>query len=125
MDKQSLTIWGRKFDLEINYECHSGEEITSGQYESYERFVSNPEWLDNAKPLVEEYAKEELISDTTNTKKESIFSYVIPDYIFIRRDGDHPLVALMCKYRYEPEHGMAIVFSEDGKIEIGIQDIVL
>ncbi len=125
MDKQTLTIWGREFELEINYECHSDEEIAPNQYEAFEHFVSNPEWIDKAKPLVEEYSKEKLLSDETNTKKDNIFSYVIPEYVFVRRDSEHPLVALMCKYRYEPEHGMAIVFSDDGKIEIGIQDIIL
>ena len=32
---------------------------------------------------------------------------------------------MMCKYKYDPEHGMAIVYSADGKVTVGIQDIIL
>ena len=31
----------------------------------------------------------------------------------------------MCKYRYDPEHGLAVVFSHEGKVSVGIQDIIL
>jgi len=34
-------------------------------------------------------------------------------------------VAIMCKYKYDIEHGIAIVFFSDGKIEVGTQDIIL
>ena len=125
MDKIKITIWGRDFELAKIYECHKDEEVTPEQLKAYDCFVSNPEWLENAKTLVEEYAKASVLADDTNKKKESIFSYVIPDYILIKRYDDNPRVALMCKYKYEPEHGLAIVFTNTGEIEIGIQDIIL
>ena len=60
-----------------------------------------------------------------NIKKDNIFSYIKPDYLFVKRDDECPRVALMCKYRYEPENGLAIVYSSDGKAKVGIQDIIL
>lgn len=125
MDKKKMSIWGRDFELDTIYECHKGEDITPEQIKAYNCFASNPDWLENAKLIVEEYAKVHVLSDNTNTKKESIFSYVIPDYIFITRYEEKPRVALMCKYKYEPEHGLAIVFADTGEIEVGIQDIIL
>ena len=125
MAKKVISVWGRVFELDIIYECHKGEEITPEQINAYNCFVSNPEWLDNAKSIVERYAKDKVLADNTNTKKESVFSYVVPEYIFVTRYEEVPRVALMCKYRYEPEHGLAIVFSNIGEVEVGIQDIIL
>ena len=31
----------------------------------------------------------------------------------------------MCKYRYDEEHGLAVVFYSEGKVTVGDQDIIL
>lgn len=83
------------------------------------------EWLEQAKKSVEKFCKDQVKRDKENDKKDNIFSYVKPEYVFVKRDEKQPRVALMCKYRYDLEHGLAIVFSSDGKISVGSQDIIL
>ena len=64
------------------------------------------------------------LADNENNRKDNIFSYIKPEYLFVKRE-DHPRVALMCKYRYDMEHGLAVVFAADGGITVGTQDIIL
>lgn len=44
---------------------------------------------------------------------------------FVPHSKKSPKLALMCNYKFDPEHGIAIVF-ENGKYkEIGEQDIIV
>ena len=83
------------------------------------------EWLDKAKIAVEKYCKDSVMADCENTKKDNPFSYVKPEFLFVHRDKKRPRVLLVCKYRYDIEHGLAVVFFTDGDISVGPQDIIL
>lgn len=121
----NIEIWGRSFSLNIEYDCYSGEEITTKQIEAIERFCNNLNWIEKAKQDVVKYCEYEVNSDDENQKKDNIFSYIKPETIFVKRDDNKSRVALMCKYRYNMEHGLAIVFDASGNVTIGIQDIIL
>ena len=118
-------IWDKKFAINIVYDCYSGEKITRNQIKAFERFCDNLQWLENAKNEFLKYCKNDVNNDFNNLKKDNIFSYIKPESIFIKRDDINCRVALMCKYRYDQEHGLAIVFDKNGNITIGIQDIII
>lgn len=120
-----IMIWDREFSLPVEYDCYDGEKVTKEQKASLKAFSTHPDWIDNSKQHVEDYCKEQVLEDEENQKKDNIFSYVKPHYLLVKRDKEHPRVAIMCKYRYDPENGLAIVFSSDGEITVGIQDIIL
>lgn len=120
-----IIIWGREFSLSIDYDCDEDEEVLRKQIKALEDFVSHPEWVENAKGYVERFCRNSVAEDTDNSKKDNIFSYIKPDYIYVKRSGIHPRIALMCKYRYDMEHGLAVVFTADGNISVGLQDIIL
>ncbi len=120
-----ITIWEREFTLPIEYESYTGERTTKEQKTAVKIFASHQDWINDSKHVVEEFCKEMVLADDENQKKDNVFSYVKPDYLFVRRDKEYPRVALMCKYRYDPEHGLAIVFAHDGSISVGMQDIIL
>ena len=65
------------------------------------------------------------MSDDENAKIDNIFSYIKPECLFVKRDKGNPKIAMMCKYRYDLEHGLAVVFSSDGEVTVGMQDIIL
>ncbi len=121
----TLTIWDREFDLPIEYNCHKGMRPTKVQLDALRSFVSHTEWIEKSKAEVEAFCKEKVLEDEDNQKKDNIFSYIKPDYLLVKRDAEKPRIALMCKYRYEPEHGLAIVYSADGEIIVDIQDVIL
>lgn len=123
--KLNIEIWGRNFSLNVEYDCYAGEKITLEQIEAVERLGGNISWFNKAKEAVVKYCKDEVDGDDENQKKDNIFSYIKPEAIFVKRDDQKSRIALMCKYRYDPEHGIAIVFDRNGNITIGSQDIIL
>ena len=56
---------------------------------------------------------------------DNVFRYVMPKYLFIPQGEKRRTVALMCDYRYDPEHGLAVVFENEKLSEIGPQDVIL
>ena len=123
--KVDVEIWGRPFSLPVFYVCYEGEQILEEQVEMVNLLLSNQQWIQNAKKHIEKYCKDDVIADKNNIKKENIFSYVKPSSIFVERDNTPPLVALMCDYKYDLEHGLAVVFDTNGKVTVGTQDIIL
>ncbi|MCM1054552.1 MAG: hypothetical protein NC394_03420 [Bacteroides sp.] len=125
IESLEINIWGREFSLPIEYDCYEGETVTEEQINAVSHFSAHLEWIANSKGCVETFCKEQVMKDEKNSKKNNIFSYIKPERIFVKRDKKHHRVALMCKYRYDLEHGLAVVFSSDGEITVGIQDIIL
>jgi hypothetical protein len=109
----------------VKFDCYSGEQVTKEQVEALENFENHPEWISNAKPVVETFCSKKVAEDLENQKKDNIFSYLKPDYLFIKRDSRSPRVAIMCKYRYDMENGLAVVFSNSGSASVGLQDSIL
>ena len=121
----NIEIWGRRFSLNVEYDCYVGEDITSEQIEAVERLNANTSWFNKAKNDVVKYCKTEVDGDDENQNKDNIFSYIKPEAFFVKRDTLKSRIALMCKYRYDTEHGLAIVFDRNGNITVGPQDIIL
>lgn len=119
-----IEIWNRNFYLNVEWDCYQGENITQSQTEALDCFINNPNWINNSKKVVEDFCKNDVLNDNENQKKDNIFSYIKPECIFVKH-SNQPRVAIMCKYRYDQEHGLAIVFDKDGKITVGIQDIII
>lgn len=122
--KVDINIWDRDFSLKVEYDCYKGETVTDEQITALNNIISNSSLIDKTKDKVVKYCKNDVANDDKNNKKDNIFSYIKPDYIFVKHESK-PRVAIMCKYKYDPEHGIAVVFNSNKKIEIGIQDIIL
>lgn len=125
IESLETTIWGRKFTLPVEYDCYEGEEVTKAQIQALKNFRSHTEWIEKSRSIVEKYCREQVMSDEENTKKDNIFSYIKPECLFVKRDKENPRIAMMCKYRHDLEHGLAVVFSSDGEVTVGMQDIIL
>ncbi len=123
IEKMSILVWGREFELPINYNCYDGEYVTDEQTKLVNKFIEHPEWIFSSKDIVEKYCKQQVIDDEDNQKKDNIFSYIKPISIFVKH-VKKPKIALICKYRYDEEHGLAIVFDDDGNISVGPEDII-
>ena len=119
-----LRIWGRDFNLPVEYDCYRGEEITEAQEKAIGGFKNKQELIDKTQKKVEEYCKAKVLEDDENEKKDNIFSYIKPEYLFIKRE-ENPRILMMCKYRYDLERGVAVAFSSDGSIAVGPQDMIL
>ncbi|MBR3537215.1 MAG: hypothetical protein IKN85_15440 [Oscillospiraceae bacterium] len=125
IESLEVSIWGRSFELPVEYDCYEDEEVTKAQIQAIKRFKSHTEWIEQSKSVVEDYCIKQVMSDDENAKKDNIFSYLKPECLFVKRDKENSRIAMMCKYRYDLEHGLAVVFSSDGEVTVGIQDIIL
>ena len=124
-DTLNAILWGREFFLPVVYESYEGEKASREQLSALEDFSKHDDWIAKARMEIESLCREQVMGDDDNTKKDNIFSYIKPEAILVKREKKNPRIALICKYRYEPEHGLAVVFTHEGKITVGIQDIIL
>ncbi len=114
-------IWGREYNLEVRYYGMNENSISQSQTILLNKLIENKIWIETSKKEVENYCKEKVSEDKSRTI-EKIFDYIKPDYIFVDCGSN---ISIMCKYLYDLEHGLAIVFDSDGKIIIGSQDVIL
>ena len=49
----------------------------------------------------------------------------MPKSIYVPQVSGHKIVAIMCYYKLDMEHGLAIVFEDNKLKDIGEEDIVL
>lgn len=123
MSKNTFTIWGRDFDLDVIYECYPGEEILDSQKAAME-WLNNSELVESSLGDVKAYVRKTADAQI-DSPIENIFKYVMPKKVFIPHSKKTPKVAIMCNYKFDMEHGIAVIF-EDGKFHgVDTQDAVL
>lgn len=125
MSNCKINIWGRVFELPVIYECYSGEEVLDSQKAALAMVEDNTNEIAESLDTVKEYVRKTGGDQITDVVIENIFKYVMPKDIFVPHITKCRTAAIMCNYKFDMEHGIAVVF-EDGKFkEVGMQDIVL
>lgn len=123
MSKYMLNIWGREFELNVVYECYPGEKVLDSQKATI-NWLGEGDLFSVALDHVKYYVMKNAPT-SVDLPIENIFKYVIPKSIFVPHSVKVPKLALMCDYRFDLEHGIAIVFEDGNYKEIGEQDIIL
>lgn len=123
MSKSILKIWERDFELNVVYECYPGEEVLDSQRRAFEQ-ICTTNIIDTALDYVKAYV-ENTAASPIELPIDNIFKYVMPKSIFVPHNKKSSVIAIMCNYKFDAEHGIAVVF-ENGKYkEVGSQDIIL
>ena len=125
MRKIKLIIWGRDFELDLVFDCYKGEDVLASQKESLRLFLSHNALIDSSLDKVKDYC---LISnkDEIGGTIDNIFKFVMPQSLYIpRNSNDNRLVGLMCAYKFDPEHGLVVMFQNERFDKVGIQDIII
>ena len=122
--RKELKIWGKKLKLKIDMDCIDDEVATPVQKETLSDFLDEKSIIDDVLPKIAEYClKEDELKDQKSI--ENIFKYVVPKTIFVPRDDKKKTVAVLCDYRFDEEHGIAIVFEKGKFKKITSQDEVI
>lgn len=122
MLKQEFTIWGRKFNLDIVFDCYAGEQPTEVQKQALQNIINDMPDFDTIKENVKQYA----LGFDANIVWDNIFKYVIPQAIFLKRTSDSSrVVGIMCAFKLDLEHGLAIVFKNEQFVKVTQQDVLL
>lgn len=119
MSSINREVWGRKLKLEIYPE--GGKQQSDDQSLALERLCKAWEVVDKSAAKLKKYCAK----DDDGGDMENLFRYVMPRYLFLPKVQKRRTVALMCDYRFDPEHGLALVFENEKLKEIGSQDLIL
>ena len=118
-----MIIWGRELTLDIVYQLFDHKEPTELQIAAWDEFQKQ-----NVSETALEPLKQYILSHEGKEKGieqiDNIFKYVKPISIFIPRSKEK-VAAIICDYKLDPEHGIALVFKNNELSEIGAQDIIL
>lgn len=125
MSKCTINIWERKFELPLMYECYDGEEVLENQKEAFAMLEDNAEEVMGSLEQVKKYVKKTGVDQLAGAEIENIFKYVMPKSIFVPHNKKRRTVAIMCNYKFDMEHGIAVVFENGQLKKVGSQDIVL
>ncbi len=113
----TLNIWGREFSLPIEYEIVDEKGITIKQKETLVNFINNvPKCLRETVDIVDYCRKSN--PDELDSEINNIFKYVIPTALFV---GENK-VSVMCNYKFDIEHGIAMVIKDGLLDKICTQD---
>ena len=125
MNKINLTIWGRSFELPVAFDCYEGEEVLQAQYDALNELCDAQITIEEAKTNVEKYCVELNAKEIGAQRIDNIFKYVMPTGVFVRRSNSADrFVGLICKYRFNPEDGLVVLFKNGAFYEIGTSDIL-
>jgi hypothetical protein len=125
MTKCKMNIWGREFELPLVYECYDGEEVLESQKEAFALLERNSDETDDSLNHVKRYVKKTGADSLADNEIENIFRYVMPKSIFVPHSKSHQIAAILCNYKFDAEHGIAVIFENGHFKKIGPQDIVL
>lgn len=124
MSKKRMKIWGRELEMDIKYDCYSGEEVLDSQKDAAAIFLESEDAVEDALGYVKKYCLDN-DREEIGASIENIFKYVAPKYLYISRSADKHVVAIMCNYKFDQENGIAVVFEDEKFKKIGRQDIIL
>lgn len=125
MDKTvKVTLWGRKLELEVVFDCYEGEEVLPSQVEALEKITSSWHVVEESKAALVAYCldRAELKEDTISS---DFFSHVTPASLYVPRETKDRVVALMCEFDGDPEEGLAVVFSNESLETVEPQSSIL
>jgi len=122
---KTITIWERQFDLQVIFDCFDNEEVLPIQEQALKEFLKAENTIQESKKQLKKYILNDEYAEIEGNSIDNIFKYVIPTDIYIPRTPETRTVALLCDYRFNEEHGIAVVFENEQFKEIGEQDIVL
>lgn len=122
--KVKINIWERDFELNVEYDCYPGEEILPAQKEAIEKFL-DLSTIKESREKVEKYCLENNGEEIGTDKIINIFKYVMPKYLFVKRNEKKHIVAIMCNYKFDNDNGIAVVFENEKFVAVGDQDIIL
>ena len=150
MNSLKIKIWGREFELGVAFNVFEGKEVTDAQKNALDLFLkanasnivsdensaetqkqdkesmAEATLIDISKSAVEEYCLDNSNGNEIYNPITNIFKYVIPKYILVDNLCEvSRTVALMCNFKFDMEHGLAVVFRNEKFDEVGEQGLVL
>lgn len=124
MTTKEVHLWGRRLDLEIEFEQYSNEEVLASQNDALNRLLAAWDTVEGSLGRLKEYCLSNM-GENAEASVDNIFRVVAPTTLYVLRDETPRVVSLLCECRFDPEHGVALRFEDERLEDIGSQDIAL
>ena len=124
-NKIKMKIWGREFKLDFVYDCYEGEEILESQIAAlydFIKYMKSKDAMNKSLDKVKDYILSDDENDLDKDTIDNIFKYVIPKSIFIYREKGS--IALLCDYKFDNEHGLAVFFKNGKCVKVCSQSSI-
>lgn len=119
-----MKIWGRVFDLEVYFKTYSGSGVTEEQKNTLSVFLDSDEIINGSKDKVITFIEDNYNDQLNGEKIENIFKYVVPSLIYVPQNNKK-MIAILCNFRFDIEHGLAVVFENGTFKSVVLQDAIL
>ena len=123
MNKVRANIWGREFELNVSFDNFPDEEVTENQKHTLDAIPSVD--YSESLPELKQYIMKYNGSEIEGAVIENIFKYVMPKSFVIAREKEDRVFAIFCNYKFDMEHGLAVVYKNEKFKVVGPQDIIL
>ncbi len=124
MSNVSMTIWGRMLNLSVAFDCYENEEVLPEQTEALDRLIGSGA-IEDSRTAVENYCLKKNQQEIGESSITNIFKYVMPYSLYVRRSvSSDRYVGLVCRYRFNPEDGLVVLFKNEKICDIGTTDIL-
>lgn len=118
-----VVLWGRELKLDVVYQYYPGGGVNENQLNTL-KLIST---VDFSEALVElkKYMIKNNSEEIEGESLENIYRFVMPRRVLITRETEKRVFAFMCNYKFDMEHGLAIIFENERFKEVGPKDIIL
>ena len=123
MNKVKANIWGREFELNVSFDNFPDEEVTENQKLTLDA-ISLVDYAESL-PEIKQYIMKYNGSEIEGAIIDNIFKYVMPKSFVITREKENRVFAVFCNYKFDMEHGLAVVYENEKFKTVGAQDIIL
>ena len=119
-----MTIWGRELCLPIEYSASiEFKELMKIELSVKEFMDNSAEIILKSQFSVVSYAKK-FAASVGRTTSDDLFDYITPHMLLVNSDDGSIYIALLCGFKYDPEHDIAIIYRDQKLVEVGSQDLV-
>ena len=123
MSNIKVQLWGRTFDLLVEKARCKSAELVHTQEEAYQCILNRWDAVESSLDDLKRYCLKKNGEDI-GASIDNIFKYVIPKALYIPRCKSGRTCAILCNYKFDPEHGLALVFKNEKLADIGPEDVI-
>ena len=125
MHKIKTKIWDREFSLNVFYQTFDNEETSKKQVTAFSNFLNAENEIEKSKENVIAYIEKYYAENLDEERITNIFRYVIPKEIYVPANQETFTVAILCDFKFDMEHGIAVIFENEKCVDVSSQDEIL
>lgn len=124
--RRTVEVWGRKFEIDVIFDCYQGETVDEIQLQAFQEFMDSwEERMKDAYDAFEDYCVREYREEIGGTKFDNIFRFLIPRLLFIQKSPDgSKTVGFECYFKPDLENNLAARFVNGQIAEVGPEQII-